>query len=371
MTRHLSARAIVDALTLRDLTDPAQGPHAMQRLLDEIEAALADRWAIPVRRHRAHRIVPVEDNYDRLLIPADAVARDVRYTRYVNDSAILRTHTSTMIPGLLPPVEPEVVLSCPGLVYRRDVVDRRHVGEPHQVDLWRIRARGPSLAEPDLDRMVALVVEAAVPGARHRTVPVEHPYTLGGRQIDVRAGDEWIEVGECGLAHPALLAAGGLPEGSGLAIGLGLDRLVMLRKGIEDIRALRSTDPRIAEQMLDLEPYRPVSAMPPVRRDVSLAVAEGTDAEELGDRARTALGKDAAALESLDVVSETPLENLPESARLRLGISLDQKNVLVRIVLRHLERTLTDREANELCNRLSDSLHEGTERVWAPNGGDQ
>lgn len=371
MIPHLSARAIVDALTLRDLTDPAHGPHAMQALLDALERCLADRWSIPVRRHRAHPVVSIADNYDRLLIPADAVARDARYTRYLNDTTILRTHTSTSIPGLLPTVGSEVLLSCPGLVYRRDVLDWRHVGEPHQVDLWRIRARGPSLAEPDLDRMVALVLEAAVPGARHRTVPVEHPYTLGGRQIDVRAGDEWIEVGECALVHPALLAAGGLPEGSGLAMGLGLDRLVMLRKGIEDIRALRSTDPRIAEQMLDLEAYRPVSAMPPVRRDMSLAVGEGTDAEGLGDRARTALGKDAAALESLEVVSETPLEDLPESARRRLGISLDQKNVLVRIVLRHLEHTLTDREANELCNRLSDALHEGITPVWAPDGSDR
>ena len=55
----------------------------------------------------------------------------------------------------------------------------------------------------------------------------------------------------------------------GLAMGLGLDRALMLRKGIGDIRLLRSADPRVADQLLDLEPYRPVSSMPPARRDLS------------------------------------------------------------------------------------------------------
>jgi phenylalanyl-tRNA synthetase alpha chain len=54
-------------------------------------------------------------------------------------------------------------------------------------------------------------------------------------------------------------------------MGIGLDRMLMLRKGIDDIRALRSLDPRIATQMLDLRPYRTVSHQPPIRRDLSIA----------------------------------------------------------------------------------------------------
>ncbi len=93
-------------------------------------------------------------------------------------------------------------------------------------------------------------------------------------QIDVLEGGEWVEIGECGLAHPRLLAECGHDPGrvTGLAMGLGLDRLLMLRKGIPDIRLLRSSDPRISRQLLDLEPYRAVSSMPPVRRDLSLAL---------------------------------------------------------------------------------------------------
>ena len=59
---------------------------------------------------------------------------------------------------------------------------------------------------------------------------------------------------------------------------MGLDRLLMLRKGIPDIRLLRSADPRVAGQMTDLEPYRPVSYLPAVTRDLSVAISVGDDA---------------------------------------------------------------------------------------------
>lgn len=295
---HLSALALRRALEIRDLTDPAQGPHAVQLLIAEVETALGDRWGIEVRRERAHPIVSLEENYDRLLVPPDAVGRDARYTRYVNDRAVLRTMTSAIVPLALDRLAAaaapeEVLVSCPGLVWRRDAIDRRHVGEPHQLDLWRVRTGGPPLERGDLREMIAAVVAAVVPGRLWRDVPAEHPYTTGGMQIDARASDgAWVEIGECGLAHPGVLGASGLqaPPASGLAMGLGLDRLLMLRKGIDDIRLLRSIDPRVSDQMLDLLAYRPVSAMPAVRRDLSIAVGAGATAEDLGDRVRAAFG---------------------------------------------------------------------------------
>jgi len=74
---------------------------------------------------------------------------------------------------------------------------------------------------------------------------------------------------------------------------MGLDRLLMLAKRIPDIRLLRSGDPRVAGQMLDLAPYRPVSSMPAITPDLSIAVADDDDEETLGDRIRDALGADA------------------------------------------------------------------------------
>lgn len=368
MSKYLTASEIRRALDLRDLTDVRQGPHAMQQLIRNIVDALSALWNCRVIVRRETPVVSIEDNYDRLHYPPDGASRDARYTRYLNESTVMRTQTSAIIPRLLESLDendPDVLLVCPGLVYRRDTIDRLHTGEPHQLDLWRIRRVG-ALANADLTEMIGTVVAAALPAWRWTTEPADHPYTEDGLQIDAARGNVRVEIGECGLAAPSVLRASGLETGvTGLAMGLGLDRLLMLRKGIEDIRLLRSPDPRIAEQMLDLAPYRRVSTQPAVTRDLSVAVAADDQIEDLGDRVRAALGPDADAVESVEVVEETGYEALPEVARERLGMRPDQKNVLVRVVLRRLERALTREEANALRNRIYAALHDGDVEVWA------
>lgn len=366
----LSAEELRRALSVRDLTDPNYGPHAMQLLVSAAREALRAAWGCEVRVHRQSPVVSIADNYDRLHYPPGGAARDARYSRYVCDTALLRSQTSAMIPGLLrrlaggPPQD--VLLACPGLVYRRDCIDRLHTGEPHQMDLWRIR-RGPPLTTPDLRDMIGTVVRALLPGREVRLTAAVHPYTTDGLQIDVREKDEWVEIGECGLALPALLEESGLAPShtTGLAMGLGLDRILMLRKGLDDIRILRSADPRIASQLMDLEPYRPVSSMPEVRRDVSLVLPEEQTPEELGDAVREALGERAELVETVQVLSETPCSALPPAAVKRLGISPGQKNVLVRVVLRALDRTLTHDECNTLRDDIYAALHKGTAWEWA------
>ena len=182
----------------------------------------------------------------------------------------------------------------------------------------------------------------------------------------MRHGQQWVEVGECGLALPALLAESGIDPShySGLAMGVGLDRVLMIAKGIDDIRLLRADDPRIAQQMLDLEPYRPVSNQPAARRDLSVMVRPGLEPEEVGDRIREALGDQAARVESAEVVSETAYEDLPPTAVERMGARPGQKNLLVRLLIRDVARTLTSREANEVRNRVYDALHEGDRAEW-------
>jgi phenylalanyl-tRNA synthetase alpha chain len=359
------------ALAIRDLSDPAGGPHAMQLLVDDLRTALATAWPVATRVRRDHPVVPLADNYDNLGYAADAVTRDARYTRYVDPGHVLRSHSSAMIPPALrslaaAPDPADVLLVCPGICYRRDAVDWQHTGTPHQLDLWRITRR--VMTPDDLTAMIGLVVETALPGTQWRAVPAEHPYTVGGRQVDVHWNGDWVEIGECGLAARPVLRRAGLDETwTGLAMGLGLDRLLMLRKGVPDIRLLRSADPRVADQLLDLAPYRPVSHMPPVRRDLSLAVDPGTDLSEeaLGDRVRTALGHDAEAAELVEPLSVTPYDDLPPAARERLGIAPDQSNLLLRLVLRPLDRTLTDAEANRLRDRVYATLHRGTVSQWA------
>jgi len=363
-THYLTSDQLCRALNTRDLTDPAQGPHAIQMLLDSVVTALQTKWHSSVRYVRTMPIVPVRENYDRLGYDPTDVTRARRYTRYISSTVMLRSHTSAEFPTALEnyagQASVDELIVAPGLVYRRDVVDRSHVGEPHQVDLWRIRST-PGTSDADMLTMIGLLVEAVLPGAEWRVTDVTHPYTVGGRQIDVLHDGEWLELAECGRIHPNVLRESGLdPERwSGLALGMGLERALMLRKGIPDIRYLRAQDPHIASQMLTLEPWQRISPLPATRRDISVVVAADEDEETLGDRIRLALGDDADVIESLTVLSRTPHEALPDTARTRLGTQRGQVNLLLRILLRPIDRTLTSDQANLIRNLIYQAVHEG------------
>ena len=372
---YLSPAQLQAALGIRDLSDPREGPHAIQILIDRAVEALARAWSCEVRWCRGPKVVPVADNYDRLGYGPDAITREARYTRYVSTGQMLRSHSSVMVPPALRQLArdqlareagDDVLLVCPGMAYRRDAIDWQHSGTPHQLDLWRITRQ--AMTDADLDGMISRLLGALVPELPYRQEPRTHPYTRHGRQVDVRQGSRWVEVWECGLAHPGVLAAAGLAGHSGLALGMGLDRMLMLIKGIPDIRLLRSADPRIADQMADLARYQRVSSMPPITRDLSVAVAEDEDEETLGDRVRDALGTEAPCVEEVRVLSATACDRLPASAARRLGARPGQKNLLVRVVLRDLEKTLTNEAANSLRDRIYLAIHQGTEYQWAHQG---
>ena len=104
--------------------------------------------------------------------------------------------------------------------------------------------------------------------------------------------------------------------------------------------------------MQDLLPYNEVSSMPPVVRDISVVVDKGLDVELLGDMVKDA-GVDEKLIEEVQILSETSYEQLPDAAKKRLGIEPNEKNILVRIVLRSLDRTLT----NEECNSYRDIIY--------------
>ncbi|MCB5293030.1 hypothetical protein [Arthrobacter sp. SO3] len=377
MKNYLHPSELQNALALRDLSDPAQGPHAMSVLLAEVTAALAQLWNVSVETHRISPLVATADNYDRLGYSPDDVTRDSRYSRHVSPTVMLRSHTSSGVPALLDSLREELghydrLHALPGLVHRRDSIDRTHVGAPHQVDLWRLKARG-LLGSAELEQMMGAVVEAVLPASLYpdvewRSVPATHHYTDTGRQLDVLVTQpdgarEWLELAECGLVSAQVLRGSGLDarRWAGLALGLGLDRALMLRKGIRDIRLLRSENPGVQAQLLDLDPYRPVSVMPEVRRDLSLVLgsAAEADVELLGDRARTALGADAEVLASLEIRAVTPASELPPAAVERLRLAPGHVNVLLRLVLQPLDRTLTDGEANRLRDRVYLALHRG------------
>jgi phenylalanyl-tRNA synthetase alpha chain len=200
--------------------------------------------------------------------------------------------------------------------------------------------------------MVAAVAGTIAPDARRQpcrpTIRTRSP----GAQLDVMRDGTWIEIGECGLADPGVLAAAGLAEHHGLAMGIGLDRAVMLRKSVDDIRLLRDPDPRIASQVSDLAPYRPISTQPAARRDLSVMCRAGLDAEQIGDRVREALGACATWVEEVTIVERTPYSALRPAARARMGAVPGQENLLIGVRLRNPSRSLPKREANAIRDQV-------------------
>jgi phenylalanyl-tRNA synthetase alpha chain len=353
-------------LAIPDLTKSKQ-PHAVKLLYQKIENHI--RLTHPdsqIMVYRASPIVSVEDNYDNLLIDKDNISRSSTYTHYVDKNHILLTHDTAHIPGILRDLAKQddwddVVILTPAVVYRRDVTDKKHLSAIQMLGIWRVCKNKP-IVRQDLRQVVEGVAKVAAPGWKLRIVDMPHPYTTEGMEVNAVKGDRDIEILECGLINSRILANAGLDPKiySGWASGIGLDRLVMTLKSIPDIRYLRSANPKIAAQMRDLEPYREVSNQPAIQRDMSYSVPHDYVEEDINEYIRNALGDSVGILESVEVLSESPYKELPDKIRARLGISSSQKNVLVRVTLRHLEKTLTKQEANQLYEQIYSAVNHGT-----------
>jgi phenylalanyl-tRNA synthetase alpha chain len=361
----VDSEKISKSLGIIDLSDPRNGIHAVNLVVDRIVTRLNRESDFPKAQiKRADPVVSVANNFDRLLFPNDNLSRSSVYTRYVDENHVLRTHTSSMLPEILDEISMEkpddYLVACPGICYRRDVVDKKHCGEPHQFDTWRIKRGVPRLLRKDLIRLIDLVIDATIPGTEYRANEVVHPYTINGLEIEALVKGEWIEILECGEAHPVVLRNSNLDPGeySGLAMGIGLDRLAMIIKGIDDVRILRAEDIRIKRQMSDLNQYIPVSKMPPIRQDMSFSVDQENTEEDVCEGIRDAIGNDIDLLEEVKIVSETPYANLPPQAIERLGIKPNQKNILARIILRSHERSLLKEEANSIRDRIYRKVNE-------------
>ncbi|AZF44040.1 hypothetical protein C4J87_3908 [Pseudomonas sp. R1-43-08] len=364
----ISAAELKRALTLEDLTDPSPEPHAVRLLLDQILQGLTSRhWPDP-QWLQGPRVVSAHDNYGLLGYDTREITLGSAHTRWVDDTSLLRTQTTSLIPAALQRASENRqpgqmrLLAAPGMTFRRDSRDRWHCAEPHQMDLWVLGE--PQLAERDqLLRLVADILDIAVPAMEWVFSDSPHHYTEGGIEVNLILDGEPIEVLECGCIARSLLERLNIDphHHGGLALGMGLDRLTMLRKGIPDIRLLRDTHPRVRAQMFDLKPWQPISRLPSITRDISLAVTPGQSEEVITEKMLLAAGEDAAWVEEMQIKGRWSRDELPAQAIARLGLLPGQENILLRIVLRDCSRSIGSREANALYERIQAALHEGAE----------
>lgn len=365
-------QAIERALAVPDLTAENAPSHIINIIKEKIVEKLPGLQMGDVRVVRGDPVVSVKDNFDKLLFPYDNAGRSSTYTRYVDEDHVLRTHMSALVPETLKKFHTEVGESVPdtvfifsGLVYRRDVIDPKHLDVFHQLDIWTLRKngdRGPVTRE-DLLRLVNTIFDAVFSSDEKPIVhEAVHPYTKEGIEVYAKSGKSELEVLECGLAHPEVLKDAGFdPEQySGLALGMGLDRLVMSFKDVPDIRYLRSSEPRIASQMLNLEKFKDVSDKPPISRDMSYCVPDNYTEEDICEEIKDAFGENAFLIENVSITARTKFNDLVPIARQRLGATEDQDNVLVKITLRHPDKTLTKAQANQMYDEAYPKLNKGS-----------
>ena len=199
-------------------------------------------------------------NFEALNIPADHPARDMQDTFYFENGAILRTHTSAIQVRGMEKLTPPFKVIGPGKVFRVERTDASHEAAFHQLE-GMVVGENINVAQL-INTMKTLLSEIFKKDIQVRLRPGFFPFVEPGFELDISClicGSKgcsvcgqtgWVELMPCGMVHPNVLRSGGIdPEKySGFAFGLGLDRLVMMRYQIEDIRHLHSGDLRFSNQ---------------------------------------------------------------------------------------------------------------------------
>jgi len=202
----------------------------------------------------------VFNNFDALNAGPNHPARDWTDTFYISDDVLLRTQTSPVQVRTLQSQEPPIRVFAPGRTFRCDTADATHSPMFHQVE-GLVVDEGITMA--DLKGVLDSFAKQMF-GSETKTKfrPHHFPFTepsaemdvscfkCGGRGCRVCKGSGWIEILGCGMVHPNVLKVGGIDteKYTGFAFGVGVERVAMLKYGIDDIRLMYENDMRFIEQ---------------------------------------------------------------------------------------------------------------------------
>lgn len=201
-----------------------------------------------------------QNNFGNLNFSADHPAREMQDTIWTKDGNLLRTHTSSVQVRAMQNLKPPFRIIAPGRVFRFEELDASHENTFHQVEGMMID-KNISVANL-IHIMKTFLSQIFERELKVRLRPGYFPFVEPGFELDATClicngrgcstckQSGWIELLPCGLVHPNVLRAGGIdPDNwNGFAFGLGLDRLVMLRHGVEDIRHFLSGNLRFLNQ---------------------------------------------------------------------------------------------------------------------------
>lgn len=193
-------------------------------------------------------IVTERNNFDDLLIPRNHPARGMHDTFWLTDGRLPRTHTSAFQIPAMKDRTPPVRFIVPGRAFRNEATDATH-------EIMFVNFEGVAIAEnvslAHLKGTIQTFIQL-LNGAdtNVKFVPSYFPFVEPGLEVYAKVRGQWIEMGGAGMIHPGVLKNMGVDpkKYQGFAFGFGLDRLVLLKYGIEDVRLLYSGNLRFLGQ---------------------------------------------------------------------------------------------------------------------------
>jgi len=242
----LEARLASEALdvTLPSRGEDSGGLHLITHTMERIESFFS---RVGYSVEEGPEIEDDYHNFEALNIPSHHPARAMHDTFYVTENTVLRTHTSPVQIRTMKTQEPPIRIICPGRVYRCDS-DLTHTPMFHQVE-GLVVDRDVSMADlrGTIDQFLKAFFEADLP-VRFR--PSYFPFTEPSAEVDIQCTNcrgagcrickntGWLEVMGCGMVHPNVFGHCGIDaeKYSGFAFGMGVERLAMLRYGVNDLR---------------------------------------------------------------------------------------------------------------------------------------
>lgn len=254
----VAAKLANDAVdvTLPGRGEESGGLHLITHTMERIEAFFTQVG------YKVEEGPEVEDdyhNFEALNIPSHHPARAMHDTFYVTGNTVLRTHTSPVQIRTMETQEPPIRIICPGRVYRCDS-DLTHTPMFHQVE-GLVVDRNVSMADlkGTIDQFLKAFFEADLP-VRFR--PSYFPFTEPSAEVDIQCTNcrgagcrickntGWLEVMGCGMVHPNVFAHCNVDTTvySGFAFGMGVERLAMLRYGVNDLRLFFENDLQFLNQ---------------------------------------------------------------------------------------------------------------------------
>lgn len=233
--------------------------HPLSRTMDEIVRIFTDMgFEIALGPEMENEYY----NFDALNFPKNHPARDMQDTFWLKGvkETVLRTHTSNAQVRFMEKNKPPLRIVVPGKVFRHEATDATHETQFHQIEGLVV---GENVTLPNLKATLETFFKKLFgDDVKMRMRPSFFPFVEPGVEIDISCflcggsgcsvckKSGWIEVMGAGMVHPNVLIAGGIDprKYAGFAFGMGVDRLVMVKYGIEDVRLIYSGDLRLVNQ---------------------------------------------------------------------------------------------------------------------------